>query len=167
MERFDYDFGYFVTDRVQPAMHFLESQQNLTNNIFFSINSQITGLWGIYIAATFTGAGFSLASAGGVSPVEATFAAAGFSIFAIGHYHLIRNAVTRLNAVRMKVLDVSAKSENPRLFRPDFETGKTAFDDILLIATHPTGPSASRSFGSTRTMAYCTGLTSFALAQSE
>ena len=107
---------------------------------FFSINSQITGLWGIYIAATFTGAGFSLASAGGVSPVEATLAAAGFGIFAIGHYHLIRNAVTRLNAVRMKVLDVSARSENPRLFRPDFETGKTAFDDILLIATHPTGP---------------------------
>lgn len=107
---------------------------------FFSINSQITGLWGIYIAATFTGAGFSLASAGGVSPVEATLAAAGFSIFAIGHYHLIRNAVTRLNGLREKILNVTAASDRPDLFPKDFEPGKTAFDGIVLIATHPTGP---------------------------
>ncbi len=107
---------------------------------FFSINSQITGLWGIYIAATFTGAGFSLASAGGVSPVEATLAAAGFSIFAIGHYHLIRNAVTRLNGLRTKILEVSAASGQPDPFPRAFETGTSAFDDMMLIATHPTGP---------------------------
>lgn len=111
-----------------------------TAGFFFSINNQITALWGIYVAATFAGAGFSLATEGGVSPTEASFAAAGFSIFAIGHYHLIRNAVIRLNGLRTKVLEVTADAENPPSFPKEFEPGKSAFDEMMLIATHPTGP---------------------------
>ena len=115
-------------------------EKSAAADFFFSINSQITGLWGIYIAATFTGAGFSLASKGGISLIEACLAALGFSIFAFGHYHLIRNAVTRLNGLREKILSVTAASDRPDLFPKEFEPGKTVFDGMVLIATHPTGP---------------------------
>lgn len=115
-------------------------EKTATAGFFFSINNQITALWGIYVAATFAGAGFSLATKGGVSLAEATFAAVGFSIFAIGHYHLIRNAVIRLNGVRTKLLKVTATSDQPNPFPKEFEPGQSTFDDMLLIATHPTGP---------------------------
>ena len=115
-------------------------EKTATAGFFFSINSQITALWGIYVAATFAGAGFSLATKNGLTVTEAGFAAAGFLVFAIGHYHLIRNAVQRLNAVRTKVVDLAATSEGQPAFSTDFARGETTFDQILLIATHPTGP---------------------------
>lgn len=110
-------------------------------HFFFAVNNQIAALWGIYIAATFAGGGFSLATSDPLSWSEATIAAIGFSAFAIGHFYLISNAIARLRGIRELLEKASADEAATPADKKDFMAGKTSFDDVVLAATHPVGQS--------------------------
>ena len=81
-------------------------------DLFVKQNSLISGLWGIYIAATFTAAAF-LVTKISLSPYSLFAVTAGFWAFAIGHLVLIRQALSVNIKIKESLLATMHSDDSP------------------------------------------------------
>ena len=67
-------------------------------------SSSIGTLWGIYVAATFAGAGFGISLEENFTYPLAAFLSIGFLAFTIGHWHLLRQHIDIQADLRADIL---------------------------------------------------------------
>ncbi len=81
-------------------------------DLFAKQNSLVNGLWGIYIAATFTAASFSVTTVS-LSPLALLSVTAGFWAFALGHLVLIRQALSINIKLKQSLRDTINSNDSP------------------------------------------------------
>ena len=80
-------------------------------------SSSIETLWGIFVAATFAGAGFGISLGDRFTYPLAAFLTVGFAAFALGHLALLRQHIHTQSDLRADILDHLDKSKaNPSPF---------------------------------------------------
>lgn len=89
-----------------------KSDEEVLIDLFLRQNSAITGLWGIYIGATFTGAAFSVTNVVLSGPAQLA-AAFGFLAFAIGHLSLVRQALSVNLSIKDNLLELLEETDTP------------------------------------------------------
>ncbi len=81
-------------------------------DLFVKQNSLINGLWGIYIAATFTAASFSVTKIP-LTPFALLAVSAGFWAFALGHIVLIKQALSINIKLKQSLLATINSNDSP------------------------------------------------------
>ena len=80
-----------------------DDEKKTAAGLYLSQSANITGLWGIYIAATFTGGAFTFVK-GDLNYSEMATVAIGFWSFALGHLWLIWRAMDNATSILERVI---------------------------------------------------------------